>query len=526
VSFYRKYELERLVQKAEPKTFRAREVSTGQAVYLHMLGGLDAASRRPLLDKALALLAAHNPAILDVDDSQFAPYVVTGIVEDFAGLPAWLERIPAGPPAAPPRAPAPRSPDAEITKTMEMSAFPVKGTAPAPAISQTPSAPPAARVNPPAPQAAPRQPAAAPVPPTAEQMPAASPGAEPGEFTKMFGGSGLKPAAPPPPAQTPVSAPPPARPSAAAPQPPRMQPPVAGAMPSAASEALGGSEFSQAFGNRNVPAAVPASEAGEFTRRFGAPPPAPSDNPAGFSPKLPPQPAPEAPLPWEPRAAAPSQPPVETPAAAIYPLVETPDTQKRQGATRPPIPVAPTPPPVVQQPAPQPPAYEGASSMWNSPPPAGSGPGEFTRFFGSPMAAGSLPIEEIERGRMPEAHAPADKPFDGPGEFTRFFGSSKPGDKTPPPQGPAQFSTFSGRASGLFNVPLAGAQPAPPIAPAQGPSEFTRQMNRGDLLPPEPAAYVPGNTGKPGRGALIAVIVAIVVVLVLLGVMLILTFRH
>ena len=164
--------------------------------------------------------------------------------------------------------------------------------------------------------------------------------------------------------------------------------------------------------------------------------------------------------------------------------------------------------------------------MWNSPPPAGSGAGEFTQFFGSPMAASSLPIEEIERGRMPEARAPADKPFGGPGEFTRFFGSNKPGENPPPPQTPAQFATFSGRATGLFNAPMAGGQSGSPIAPAQGPSEFTRQMNRGDLLPPEPVAYVPGNAGKPGRGAMIAVIVAIVVVLVLLGVTLILMLRH
>ena len=510
MSFYRKYELERLVQKAEPKTFRAREVSTGQAVYLHMLGGLDAASRRPLLEKALALLAAHNPAILDVDDSQFAPYVVTGIIEDFGGLPAWLERIPMAP-QSPPRAPAPRSPDAEATRTMEMSAFFAKGSPPAPAVPQGAPAPPA-RVNPPPQQAAPRQAPAAPIQPAPQQMSAASSGAELGEFTKMFGRGGAKPAAAQAPAQTPVSVPPPAQP-AASPQPSWMQPPAAAPMPP---ESSGGSEFSRIFGGANAPAAaLDSEEAGEFTRRFGAPPPAPSDNPAGFSPAPPPRPVPEAPLPWEPQAAAPS-----------YPLVETPDTQRQQVATRPPVPVAPTPPPVVQQPAPQPAAYQGAASMWNSPPPADSGAGEFTRFFGSPMAASSLPIEEIERGRMPEAHAPADKPFGGPGEFTRFFGSNKPGENPAPSQTPAQFATFSGRATGLFNAPLAGAQAGPPIAPAQGPSEFTRQMNRGDLLPPEPVAYVPGTTGKPGRGALIAVIVAIVVVLVLLGVTLILMFRH
>jgi len=268
---------------------------------------------------------------------------------------------------------------------------------------------------------------------------------------------------------------------------------------------------------------------------------------------MPPKPQPEAPLPWEPRADAPAPPPLPA-AQPVYPLVETPDTQKQQAATRPPLPVPPMPlpaqQPIPQQPAAyegsgsmwnspapplpgqqpipqQPAAYEGSASMWNSPPPADAGGGEFTKFFGSPMAAGSLPIEEIERGRMPEAQAPADKPFGGPGEFTRFFGSTRPGENPPPPQTPAQFATYSGRATGLFNAPMAGAQPgATPIAPAQGPSEFTRQMNRADLMPGEPVAFVPGSTAKPGRGALIGIIIAIVLVLLLLGATLILMVRH
>jgi len=165
--------------------------------------------------------------------------------------------------------------------------------------------------------------------------------------------------------------------------------------------------------------------------------------------------------------------------------------------------------------------------MWNSPPPAEkSGPGEFTRFFASPMASSQLPIEEIERGKMAEAMAPADKPFEGPGEFTRWFGKSSPGDRdaAPPQQAPAQYTTFSGRATGLFQMP--NLPPPPGTGEHKGPSEYTRIMEaqqvQGEGAPPP--AYVPG--AQPGKGPLIAVIVIIAVVLIALVVTLILTMRH
>jgi hypothetical protein len=146
------------------------------------------------------------------------------------------------------------------------------------------------------------------------------------------------------------------------------------------------------------------------------------------------------------------------------------------------------------------------------------------------MASSSLPIEDIEQGRMAEAMPPADKPFEGPGEFTRWFGKSHSGgadapggtgEQVPPPPPPAQYQTFSGRATGLFarpNIP-------PPPGERKGPSEFTRIMAaQPGQAEAEPAAYVPG--AQPGRGPLIAVIVVIAVVLVLLVVTVILTMRR
>ena len=345
MSFYRKYELERLVQKTEPKTFRAHEVSGGRAVYLHMLGGMDAATRARLLQRVHGLMSAGNPAILDIDDSEFAPYVGTGVIERFDGLLAWLDNLPVMPGQVPAAKPAalpmqPASAAAPPTETFHQR--------PAPASSMPPPVPPRA----PAPPIARSAPPPAPVaPPAASSMPPAS---EPGEFTRMFAGTGANPAAAPaaPPAQPAASPRPPAA-SPVKPSPaPVAPPPASPVMPPVA--ASGGSEFSKLFGASPLSSAPPAAEEpGEFSRIFGAPPPMPSDNPAGFAPPPAARPrAPEAPLPWEPQPAAPSQPPPLPPQAAApqvaaspappqmaapqRPRVETPDTQRpRQCGMRP-----------------------------------------------------------------------------------------------------------------------------------------------------------------------------------------------
>jgi len=517
MSFYRKYELERLVQKTEPKTFRAREVSGGRAVYLHMLGGLDATARAGLLQRAHALMAAGNAAILDIDDSEFAPYVVTGVIEHFDGLPAWLDNLPVTPGQAP-AAPSAR-PSAAPMPPAVASAPPTETFHQRPPVRSVPPAPPRVSAPPVARSAPPPAPV---IPPAASAMPSAS---EPGEFTRMFAGSGPAPAAPP--AQPAASSRPPA--------PPPVMPPAAASpvMPPAA--ASGGSEFSKLFGSGPLGSAPPAAEEpGEFSRIFGAPPPMPADNPAGFAPPPVVRPrAPEAPLPWEPQPAAAAQPP-PLPAAAPpqmaasqRPRVETPDTQRMQALASPPA--------QPRAPAVPSPDLDQSASLWNAPAPlpsqqnrpGNSGPGEFTRFFDSPMASSALPIEEIEQGRMPEARASADKPFEGPGEFTRWFGrSSGPADQSgsspaPPPQAPVQqHNTFLGRATGLFEMPQIPSPSANPATP-KGPSEYTGIMAAPRI--DEPVAYVPG--AKQGRGPLIFVVVAIAVVVIALVVTIIVTMH-
>ena len=485
------------MQKAEPKTFRAREVDGGLPVYLHLLAGMDAVSRASLVEKARALAAAGNPDILDVDDNEFSPYVVTPVLDDFDSLPTWLARLPQ-------RSSLPAVPDGPPTETITIEPVsPLKPAAPAEPVAATPpggggdftgifggaglgvSPSPAAPAMP----AAAMPPAATPfVPlppvPSVSPMPlSAAPLAEPGEFTRLFGGTGLT--SPPNPRPVPAPAPPgkPLSVSAAAPFAP-----------------LPG-EFTQIFGGSLTPPAPPperldapsATGGSEFTRLFGTPPAAPGDQPVGFS-STPPlrQRAPEAPLPWEPQSS-------------------------------PPAPVVP--------PRPAPPAVtaNAGESMWNSQAQASqgrnvapvSGPGEFTRFFESPMAAGSLPIEEIEQGRMPEARVSADRPFEGPGEFTRLFGKSVPAEAAPPPSPPAQHPTFSGRATGLFDRPDLSAAP-PASSEPRGPSQYTGMMAAPRVE--EPAVYVPAQ--KPGNGPLIMVILIVVVVLMLAAVAFVLTVRH
>ncbi len=508
MSFYRKYELERLVQKAEPKTFRAHEVAGGRPVFLHLLAGMDAPSRASLLQRVRSLMAAANPVILDMDDNEFAPYVVTAVLEDFDGLPAWLSRLP----------------DARSTETMARPTAPPPRPAPPPLVETAPAAgeftvrfgsgPPSASQQQPAPPRAPapappsfRAPAPPPPAPAPQAMPsaAAAPGIEAGEFTRMFTGSPSRPASP-----APSPAPPPT---------PRV--PVAPAAPA-------GSEFSKLFGSGPIGQPSPPAggdEPGEFSRLFGAPPGTPSDNPAGFAPQAAARERPaDPPLPWELQPAAPppgaAPPTPQFASAPSRPVIETPDSQKVQVYNPPSAPPAPPP---------APPAMDQSASMWNSAPaqnrPDHAGPGEFTRFFASPLASSSLPIEEIEQGRMPEAKAPVDRPFDGPGEFTRWFGKSVPGESsgTPPPSPPAQYPTYAGRATGLFEMPHvpnppAGGTPAPP----KGPSEYTGIMAAPRI--DEPAAYVP--SAAPGKGPLVIIIVVIAVVMVALIIMLILYFRH
>ena len=66
MSFYRKYELAKLIDNGETKTFRASEITTGKLVFLHLLSGMDARRQASLLQR---LRASSRPEVLETDDS-------------------------------------------------------------------------------------------------------------------------------------------------------------------------------------------------------------------------------------------------------------------------------------------------------------------------------------------------------------------------------------------------------------------------------------------------------------------------
>ncbi|HEY1341612.1 MAG TPA: hypothetical protein VGF59_29075, partial [Bryobacteraceae bacterium] len=160
MDFYQKYELiDALPVEGPTKTFRARQISTGRNVAVHLLLGGRTPQNEALLARLRAIPPASMAKLLEVGENEGTTYVVT-VAPPYEGLPEWLTDQE--------RAAAAVS-DKEFTRV---------GTWKVPAMQ--PGGPP---------------PAPAPAPPTA----AAPPAAEPGEFTRMFQ-AGAKPAAEAPPA--------------------------------------------------------------------------------------------------------------------------------------------------------------------------------------------------------------------------------------------------------------------------------------------------------------------------------------
>jgi hypothetical protein len=501
MSFYHRYELVKLVNNGEPKTFQAREIESGRLVLLH-LWSMGALSAPPPLLMRMRELLRTDPArvvgrLLEVQESSEPPYAITVMEEPFTNLEAWLGGL-GGPAAyAPPAAPAAFSP------------------------------PPAAAAPPPfsPPPATPAQPAAAP------------PGT--GEFTRMFQGSIAPPpagaAAPTPAAAPPFSAPPPPPAFSA----PAQVPPPAFSAP--------------AQPPAPAPAAAPAKEPGEFTRLFQAPPvparesafgPTPGATPAapapppaaapgertpgeftmflGGSPGAAPTPAsppqPEPPFAFTPAPPPPSPPPFPPPQ---QPSTGSPgDFASLFGTPPAPAPAAAPAPPPAPSPMQPPPRAQKTTED------------EFAKFFGQPYGASRLPVEDIERGTAaPPPMAPSSKPFSGPSEFTMQFGrGAEPDGMMPPP--PAHAPVDSG-ATGLFS---SGEVQAPPMAAEpvrSGPGEFTRIIQGrpeggapaaagGSYMPAPPSATPAPAPPKRSKmmpillGVLSFVVIALVIVVIVL----------
>jgi len=478
MSFYKKYELDRLIADGEAKTFRAVENSTGRAVFLHLFNP----SGQPMLAVLKSKLGGDTgrpvPPLIEVGEFAGNPYAVTEAIEPFHNLREWIS---ANVTASNPLLKEDSSPSLALP---EETALPQ--SAPPPPSNQLLTDGPGefARSHVPPPAAAP------PVSDASDEFgrmfeipkkertpvspaPAGLVAEVPGEFTSLFQ----------PPQQRSTPSPPPA---------PR--PPAGGLV----AEAPG--EFTSLLlppQQRSTPSPPPPAaslvteEPGEFTSLFhppqqrstAAPPPAPvAEKPGEFTNplQLSPQRTPSAPA------------PPGNPRPALWP----------------------------------PPAPEASAET-----------GQFTRLFGSRLPGEAIDIEK-EHANASLATPPENRPFQAAGEFTRMFGpEGAKGPSTPAGPEPPPFDHTSTRlssASGMFGdseylakiaaEALSGGQPAD-----SAPGEYTRffdapkQQAQGPSQPTAPAAPLPEAVpAKKSHRDLVMIVAAVVVLVALVVVVIVL----
>jgi hypothetical protein len=223
MSFYQKYDLERMLADGPVKTFRAVEIGTGKPVFLHLFGPEGLSMLSSMLRKLMGPSGTPVKPLLETGDFSGSSYAVTEVLPTFSNFRDWLEtvsRAPQAPEPSPPKAvevaPTPsesesdaKSEPGEFTRIFgpmpDLLAKPPKATPPAPAVEETKS--------------------------------------EPGEFTLLFGpvperlpAPPVKPvvaAAPPPLPPTPPLTPPRPAPSAAVVKPSPPPVPVPAPLPNA-----------------------------------------------------------------------------------------------------------------------------------------------------------------------------------------------------------------------------------------------------------------------------------------------------
>src|ERR1039458_3367986 len=262
MSFYKKYELQRLIADGEAKTFRAIENSTGRLVYLHLFNPSGQRLLAILKSKLGSVPGKPVAPLLEIGEFAGSTYAVTLPIEPFSGLREWV--------ALNLDTSDPKMAETSPLLLVPSQAAPVVTTSVPPLVSETPV--------PPAPSPIPSPPVAAPPSLLTDQA---------GDFTRMFVAMPPAKENPAPPAAAPPSlladkageftrmfvA---VRPPKEKPMPPRATPPAAPAPPAAASLlADQRGEFTRIFdsGPPKTPAPSPsAPAAGEFTRLFEDPP--------------------------------------------------------------------------------------------------------------------------------------------------------------------------------------------------------------------------------------------------------------
>ena len=463
MSIYERYELLELVNDGPVKTFRARQVQTGQIVAIHLL--LPASNPQSIIQKVRTLTDPARRELLEFGDHEGTWFVVSNEWKRMMSFTEWLSAV--APPqasAAPPAPPQSETPGAGADRfskagnwRIPVSEFgrkmdPISGT-PAPPEPQVPPLP--SDPNPPTPEP--------PAPVVGEftrmfeaatrndsQVGAAPQIEDVGEFTRMFE------------AQNPPASGPPA------PQQPR--PPV--------KEAAG--EFTRMFQTPSAPPAPPASPiSSEYNRVFqGAdsnpnvnlnetmempaakpqarPEPQPKNEPGDFTRMFRAPAAPSAPPP----PVSPSAPTLGS--AEFAKMFETP-----------------TPPNIPQHPQP--------SQEKNE-------PGEFTRMFQTPAASSAPPSPPsvdrpfISSDREPHPAEPIRTTTPEPqkaaaSEFTRMFQTpaASPSPQTPPAPAPTA-PAAGGEFTRMFETPAAAPASSAdrpfitPDRPSDRHSRFSRTL--------------------------------------------------
>ena len=162
MDFYQKYELLDLLRDEGVRVFNARETATGRRITLFLFAGEQASLHADLLEQLRASQRPGRTDLIEVGDNQGTPFVATEPLGGLADLRRKVAALPAAPPAGKP-------PDAFA----RVGVWHIPAPTPSGARGATPVTP-----LPPGATARPAQPA-------------------PGEFTRMFAGTGANPAAAP-----------------------------------------------------------------------------------------------------------------------------------------------------------------------------------------------------------------------------------------------------------------------------------------------------------------------------------------
>ena len=172
MSFYQKYDLERLIADGDAKTFRAKENATGRDVFLHLFNPGGERILAAIKDKLGGAAGKPMWPLLEIGDFAGSPYAVTDVIERFTSLREWIATIDTSAlPAAPPRENAVPPPREAVN-------------APTPPAPVTPLREPAGSEA--RPSSAPRAPVDAGRAAPLETKPAPKRVEEAGEFTRMF----------------------------------------------------------------------------------------------------------------------------------------------------------------------------------------------------------------------------------------------------------------------------------------------------------------------------------------------------